>query len=113
MPYKEKKIEKLYYSISEIADMFSVSQSLIRYWESEFEVLNPRKNGKGNRMFTQKDIGNFKKIYELVKEKGFTLEGARKKLKEGVDEPDSLEIGEIVKKLKEIKTFLTELDDLL
>lgn len=112
MPYKEKKIEKLYYSISEIADMFSVSQSLIRYWESEFEVLNPRKNGKGNRMFTQKDIGHFRKIYDLVKEKGFTLEGARKKLKDG-DEPENLEIGEIVKKLKEIKTFLTQLDELL
>ncbi|MBK6339519.1 MAG: MerR family transcriptional regulator [Bacteroidetes bacterium] len=112
MPYKEKKIEKLYYSISEIADMFSVSQSLIRYWESEFEVLNPRKNGKGNRMFTQKDIGHFRKIYDLVKEKGFTLEGARKKLKDG-DEPENLELGEIVKKLKEIKTFLTQLDELL
>jgi DNA-binding transcriptional MerR regulator len=112
LPYKEKKIEKLYYSISEIADMFSVSQSLIRYWESEFEVLNPRKNGKGNRMFTQKDIGHFRKIYDLVKEKGFTLEGARKKLKDG-DEPENLELGEIVKKLKEIKTFLTQLDELL
>jgi DNA-binding transcriptional MerR regulator len=112
LPYKEKKIEKLYYSISEIADMFSVSQSLIRYWESEFDVLNPRKNGKGNRMFTQKDIGNFRKIYDLVKEKGFTLEGARKKLKGG-EEPENLEIGEIVKKLKEIKTFLTQLDELL
>ena len=112
MPYKEKKIEKLYYSISEIADMFSVSQSLIRYWESEFEVLNPRKNGKGNRMFTQKDIGHCRKIYDLVKEKGFTLEGARKKLKDG-DEPENLELGEIVKKLKEIKTFLTQLDELL
>jgi hypothetical protein len=104
LPYKEKKIEKLYYSISEIADMFSVSQSLIRYWESEFEVLNPRKNGKGNRMFTQKDIGHFRKIYDLVKEKGFTLDG---------DEPENLELGEIVKKLKEIKTFLTQLDELL
>ncbi|MBP7255687.1 MAG: MerR family transcriptional regulator [Chitinophagales bacterium] len=92
--------------------MFSVSQSLIRYWESEFEVLNPRKNGKGNRMFTQKDIGHFRKIYDLVKEKGFTLEGARKKLKDG-DEPENLELGEIVKKLKEIKTFLTQLDELL
>lgn len=93
--------------------MFSVSQSLIRYWESEFDVLNPRKNGKGNRMFTQKDIGHFRKIYELVRENGFTLEGARKKLKEGGNIPEDIDKSEIVKKLKEIKTFLTQLDELL
>lgn len=111
MPYKEKKIEKLYYSISEVAEMFDVSQSLIRYWESEFDVLRPRKNGKGNRMFTAKDIQNFKKIYSLVKEKGYTLEGARKKLKDGATE--TVDMDEIVKKLKEVKTFLIQLHDLL
>ena len=71
---------KLYYSISEIGEMFDVSNSLIRFWEAEFAILNPRKNNKGERRFTQKDIDNFKIIYHLVKERGFTLEGAKNEI---------------------------------
>ena len=91
MAYKEHEIEKLYYSIGEVAQMFGVSNSLIRFWETEFTILKPRKNAKGNRLFTKKDIENLKIIYHLVKEKGFTLEGARKRLKEA--KPSKLEIG--------------------
>lgn len=76
-----KKLTKLYYSIGEVADMFNVNTSLIRFWEKEFSILKPKKNKKGNRLFTVKDIQNLEKIYDLVKIKGFTLEGAKKELR--------------------------------
>ena len=82
MPYKEKEIEKLYYSIGEVAQMFNVNTSHIRFWSKEFEVIRPATNKKGNRLYTQTDIENFRKIYHLVKEKGFTLKGAKSELKE-------------------------------
>jgi DNA-binding transcriptional MerR regulator len=82
MAYKEFKIEKLYYPIGEVAEMFDVSSSLIRYWEKEFDILKPRKNKKGNRLFTKVDIENLKIIFHLVKERGYTLEGAKQKLKD-------------------------------
>ena len=81
MAYKEKEIEKLYYSIGEVADIFSVAPSLIRFWESEFELIKPKKNRKGNRQFTKEDIDNVRTIYHLVKEKGFTLQGAKEMLR--------------------------------
>lgn len=109
MPYKEKEIEKVYYSIGEVAEMFGVSKSLIRFWETEFEILKPRKNAKGNRLFTKKDIDNLRVIYHLVKEKGFTLDGARKKLKES--NPNKLEKQvDIIDKLKSLRQFLEELN---
>ncbi len=99
----------MYYSIGEVAEMFGVSNSLIRFWESEFEILKPRKNAKGNRLFTKKDIDNLRIIYHLVKEKGFTLDGARKKLKES--NPNKLEKQvDIIDKLKSLKEFLEELN---
>lgn len=109
MPYKEKKVEKLYYSIGEVADMFGVNTSLIRFWEKEFDVIKPHKNKKGNRMFTPKDIDNFHLIYHLVKEKGMTLKGAQKKLKENRD--DTINDFEVVSKLKEIRALLVEVRD--
>jgi len=81
MPYKEKEIEKIYFSIGEVAKMFDVNTSHIRFWSKEFDVIKPATNKKGNRLFTQSDIDNFKKIYHLVKEKGFTLKGAKGELK--------------------------------
>lgn len=81
MPYKEKEIEKLYFTIGEVARMFDVNTSHIRFWSKEFEVIKPATNKKGNRLYTQSDIDNFKKIYHLVKEKGFTLKGAKVELK--------------------------------
>ena len=109
MPYKEKKVEKLYYSIGEVAEMFDVNTSLIRFWEKEFDVIKPHKNKKGNRMFTPKDIENFDLIYHLVKEKGMTLKGAQKKLKENRD--DTIHDFEVVSKLKEIRGLLIEVRD--
>ena len=82
MPYKEKRVEKLYYTIGEVAEMFNVNPSLIRYWEKEFDIIKPKKNKKGNRFFTIEDIEHFHIIYYLVKELGLTLKGAQKKLKE-------------------------------
>ena len=107
MPYKEKKIEKLYYSIGEVADMFKVSTSLIRYWEGEFKILKPRKDRKGNRLFTTKDIDNLHLIYHLVKERGYTLEGAKKKLRDNKSE--TVNHFEVVKSLKKIREFLVEM----
>lgn len=104
MPYKEKKVEKLYYSIGEVAGMFNVNTSLIRFWEKEFDIIKPKKNKKGNRLFTQKDIDNFHLIFHLVKEKGMTLKGAQKKLKENKDEQEH--DFEIIKSLEEIKEML-------
>ncbi len=106
MPYKEKKVEKLYYSIGEVADMFKVNTSLIRYWEKEFDVIKPKKNKKGNRLFTQKDIDNFHMIYHLVKERGMTLKGARKKMKENKSGEEHN--FEIIKSLEQIKEMLLD-----
>jgi len=77
----EKQLTKLYYTIGEVATMFDVNTSLIRFWEKEFTIIQPKKNKKGNRLFTPKDILNFNKIYNLVKVQGFTLEGAKNALK--------------------------------
>lgn len=79
---KETGVEKIYYSIGEVADMFAVNASLIRFWEKEFEVLRPKKNKKGNRLFTKRDLQYLHMIYHLVKEKGYTLKGAKEYLKE-------------------------------
>lgn len=76
-----QELTKLYYSIGEVAEMFDVSPSLIRYWETEFKNLKPQKNRKGDRKFTTKDIHELEKIYTLVKERGFTLVGAQRELK--------------------------------
>jgi len=84
VPYKEKETEKLYYPIGEVAEMFNVNASLIRFWEKEFDIIRPKKNKKGNRLFTKEDIENFKRIFVLVREEGFTLEGAKQKLKQPV-----------------------------
>lgn len=108
-PYKEKPITKLYYSIGEVAAMFDVNTSLVRFWEKEFDILKPKKNKKGNRLFTQKDVDNLKVIFHLVKERGFTLEGAKKKLRE--NKGDTIQNEEIVEKLKDIRQFLVELRD--
>jgi len=108
-PYKEKPITKLYYSIGEVAKMFDVNTSLIRFWEKEFDILKPKKNKKGNRLFTQKDVDNLKVIYHLVKERGFTLDGAKKKLRE--NKGDTIQNEQIVERLKEIRGFLVELRD--
>ena len=96
----DKEPEKLYYPIGEVAQMFSVNTSLIRFWEKEFEVLKPKKNKKGNRLFTPADVENIRLIFSLVKERGFTLDGAKKIIEN--------KQGKLEKEL-EIKTTLTHL----
>ena len=107
MPYKEKDTVKFFYSISEVAAMFKVNASLIRFWEKEFDIINPQKNKKGNRLFTQQDVDNFYIIYHLVKERGFTLQGAKEKLKGNKE--DTINSVEIVKSLNRVKKFLLDL----
>jgi DNA-binding transcriptional MerR regulator len=107
MPYKDKEIEKLYYTIGEVAALFEVNASLIRFWEKEFEILQPTKNKKGNRLFTKEDIQNLKMIYHLVKERGFTLQGARDKLKES---PEAVNGSvDAVQSLQRVRSFLLAL----
>ena len=81
MPYKEREISKKYYSIGEVAEKLDLNTSLIRFWESEFEILNPKKNKKGLRKYTQKDIEIIEKIYHLLKKQGFTIDGAKNAFK--------------------------------
>ncbi|MGV6832389.1 MAG: MerR family transcriptional regulator [bacterium] len=103
--------EKLYYGIGEVANAFNVNTSLIRFWEKEFDVLKPKKNAKGNRKFTPEDIKNLKLIYHLVKERGFTLEGAKTYLKTNKKKP--LDTLEIIAKLEGIKSQLLKIKDQL
>jgi len=107
MPYKEKVIEKKYFSIGEVAEMLNVATSLIRFWETEFDIIKPKKNRKGNRQFTREDIDNVKLIFHLVKEKGYTLQGAKDLLKSGNDTVK--EKVDVIDALKRIKKFLLEI----
>ena len=107
MTLNNKPTEKLFYKISEVAEMFNVNISAVRFWEKEFDILNPHKNKKGNRLFTPKDIKNIQIIYHLLKERGFTVEGAKKKLKE--NKTDTIDNIEIVTHLKEVRSFLVNL----
>lgn len=109
MAYKEKEIEKIYYSIGEVAEMFSVAPSLIRFWESEFEIIQPKKNRKGNRQFTREDIDNVRTIYHLVKEKGFTLQGAKEMLRN--DSQAIKDKMEMISALKRVRQFLVDIRD--
>ena len=111
MPYKEQKIEKLFYTISEVAEMFGVNTSLIRYWEKEFDIIKPQRNKKGNRLFTKNDVDNFYIIYHLVKERGLTLEGAKRKLHDNRE--DTINNFEVVKSLESIKEMLLEVKEML
>ena len=106
----KEEITKLYYTIGEVAMMFGVSSSLIRYWESEFPALKPKKNKKGDRRFTKKDIELLERIYTLVKERGFTLDGAKKELRKRKSQNPN---AKVIAKLNEIKTGLKELKNRL
>jgi DNA-binding transcriptional MerR regulator len=99
--------DKLYYSIGEVSQMFDVSNSLIRYWESEFSKLKPQKNSRGDRKYTSKDIRILETIYSLVKEKGYTIEGAKKALSEEL--AISKKNDDVVKKLLKIRASLLQL----
>jgi DNA-binding transcriptional MerR regulator len=117
----EKQLTKLYYTIGEVASMFNVNTSLIRFWEKEFTIIQPKKNKKGNRLFTPKDIINFNKIYHLVKEQGFTLDGAKNALKNNAiptsrkeavtitSENETIDREDIIQSLENIKIKLRKL----
>ena len=109
MDYAEPQIEKLYYAIGETAKMLNVPVSTVRFWENEFDILKPKKNKKGNRLFTQQDIKNLKIIHRLVKVEGLTLEGAKKRMSGKWDETNYK--FEVTESLQKIKTILLEIRD--
>tara|TARA_B100000700_G_scaffold278895_1_gene327398 strand:+ start:109 stop:444 length:336 start_codon:yes stop_codon:yes gene_type:complete len=109
MPTNKRIDTKLFYTIGETAKMFNVNVSLIRFWEKEFNLLKPKKNKKGNRLFRKQDIENLKIIYHLVKERGFTLRGAKKKLAQNKE--DTINNINIINRLNDIKIFLLKLKD--
>jgi DNA-binding transcriptional MerR regulator len=109
MPYREKKVEKLFYSIGEVAELLDVPVSTVRYWENEFDILKPRKNKKGNRLFMPDDLKNLKIIHHLLKEQGMTMAGAKKHL--SVKWSDIEYRQEIKEKLLSVKEILTEIRD--
>lgn len=109
MPYKEKKIEKLYYSIGEVSELLDVPVSTVRFWENEFDILKPLKNKKGNRMFTAGDLKNLRIIHHLLKEEGMTLLGVKKKLSGKWEETDYKY--EISESLRKIRTTLLDMRD--
>ena len=109
---EKEETEKLYYSISEVSEMFELNASTLRFWEKEFDVLKPTKNKKGNRLFTKKDIDNIAQIVNLVKNKGFTIQGAKEQFKHKSNLKSSSEINaEVIEKLNKIKEKLLQLKD--
>ncbi len=107
MPYKQPIIEKHLYTIGEVAEMFGVNTSLIRFWEKYFDNIKPQKNKKGNRLFTKEAVEEVRLVHHLVKERGMTLKGAQQKIKE--NRGDVVQEHEVVKRLKAIKELLVEI----
>ncbi|MES2276879.1 MAG: MerR family transcriptional regulator [Bacteroidota bacterium] len=106
MPYKEREISKMYYTMGEVSAMFDVNQSLIRYYEREFDILQPKKNKKGNRYFTPEDVENLKIIFHLIRDKGYTLTGAKDHLKNNSDGTKDTQT--MINTLENLKKFLLE-----
>ena len=103
MPYREKKVEKLFYQIGEVAEMFSEPVSTIRFWEKEFDILKPKKKNKGNRLFTPDDLNNLKVIHNLLRERGMTIDGAKKYLRSNRSEADyRIEIADTLRNIREM-----------
>ncbi|CAN5311164.1 MerR family transcriptional regulator [soil metagenome] len=111
MAYKEREISKMYYTMGEVTAMFNVNPSLLRFYEREFDVLQPKKNKKGNRYFTPEDIENLKIIFHLVRDKGFTIQGAKDHLKNNLTE--SKDSHRVISSLENLKKFLLEVRDQL
>lgn len=109
MPYKEREISKMYYTMGEVAILFDVNQSLIRFYEKEFDILQPKKNKKGNRYFTPEDIDNLKIIFNLIREKGYTLNGAKEYLKSNIS--GTKDNQRVISSLENLKKFLIEVRD--
>ncbi len=107
MPYKEPKIEKVFFSIGEVSEMLGVNPSLIRFWDKEFAILKLQKTARGNRIFTKDDIQQLRVIYHLVKEKGMTLKGAKQLLHRNRE--GATKTAEVIEKLLQIKQQLAEI----
>ena len=104
---KQQKVEKFYFSIGEVAQLFGLNESTLRFWEKEFDILSPKKSQKGTRRYSEKDIEIFRLIYHLVEEQGYTLEGAKAKIKE---KPKKiLSTIEIIDKLQQVKQMLMDI----
>ena len=109
MGYKEKVIEKTYFSIGEVSEALGISQSQIRFWEAEFDIIKPKKNRKGTRLFTKSDIKNIKIIFHLLKERGYTLQGAKEFIKK---DPKSFKNNyEMIESLKKVRFLLQHIHD--
>ena len=108
MPLRKQPIGKLYYRIGEVAELFKVNASLIRFYEKEFDIIKPHRNSKGNRLFTQNDVDNFHTIFHLIKEKGYTLEGAKLQLRSKRTVSNAPE-QEVLNSLLRMKRFLMQL----
>ncbi len=111
MPYKEKEINKMYYTMGEVSAMFDVNQSLLRYYEKEFDILQPKKNKKGNRYFTPDDVENLKIIFHLIRDKGYTLAGAKEHLKNNM--AGTKDNQSVINALENLKRFLLEVKEQL
>ena len=112
MPYKEKPVEKLYYTIGEVSEILDENASLVRFWAGKFpDFIKPARNKKGNRLFTARDLANFKVIYYLVKERGMTLEGAAKRMKDNITGEDKRV--EVISMLTSIKEKLLSVSAML
>ena len=111
MPYKEREITKMYHTIGQAAALFDVNTSLIRFYEKEFDILHPKKNKKGNRYFTPEDIDNLKIIFHLIREKGYTLPGAKEYLKNNM--ADTKDSQRVISALENLKKFLIEVREQL
>ena len=109
---EKEEIQKLYYSITEVSEMFELNASTLRFWEKEFDILKPTKNKKGNRLFTQKDIDLLRKIVELVKQKGYTIQGAKDQLKnKSIQKKLNNNNEKVIENLKLIKSKLIIIRD--
>ena len=106
IPEDDILFEKLYYPIGDIANMFNVNTSLIRYWENEFDVLKPKKNAKGDRHFRPEDVKSLQLIYHLLRERKYTIEGAKEFLKNNKTAAQKFQI---IQSLQKLKSFLLEL----
>jgi DNA-binding transcriptional MerR regulator len=107
MAYQEKNVAKLYYAIGEVAQMFEVNASMIRFYEKEFDILQPKLNAKGNRLFKPEDVENLKIIFDLIKNKGYTLQGAKEFLKNNSD--SAKENIRVIASLEKMKAFMLDL----
>lgn len=111
MPYQERDISKMYYTMGEVTAMFDVNASMIRFYEKEFDILKPKKNKKGNRLFSPEDIENLKIIFSLIRDKGYTLSGAKDYLKKNMGQ--SKDSQRVIGSLENLKKFLLEVRDQL